>query len=300
MRAPDPRCVDWLDLVASLCRNPGSHFPRAALADQLADTYGCAVSWNWLDSDGSYGFEMRDPIPGFPSEEEAVRWSLEGVPNHPVLRWYALSRETTPMSVGRVPRLVAPKSDLVREMLAPRGLEQQLSIPYRMGEGSHRAFVLARSGEDFPDDLVDVARFIQPLIAMLDRQATASERAGGDLGDLDLTGRELAVLQLLREGLTAAAIAARLLISPRTVHTHLRNVYRKLGVSDRMQAVLVCQELGLLPVAGRDGVLAGDGLPVHWKSALPVASTSPVTVPSRTGAAQVTVADSPPDRERLA
>ena len=60
-----------------------------------------------------------------------------------------------------------------------------------------------------------------------------------------LTGRELTVLGLLRDGRTAHAIAHRLGISPRTVHTHLANLYRKLGVNDRLQAVLVAQELGV-------------------------------------------------------
>lgn len=286
MRAPDQRCAEWLDLAVSLCRNPAARFPRAAVADQLAETYGCSVSWNWLEADGSYGFEMRDPIPGFPSEEEAIRWSTEGIPHHPVLRWYAVTRQTTPMSIGRVPTQVAPRLDLIHELLGPRGLEQQLSIPYRLGAGTHRAFVLARPDEDFPDDLFDAARFIQPLIAMLDRQATTLARAGQHLGDLDLTGRELAVLQLLREGLTASAIGHRLLISPRTVHTHLRSIYRKLGVADRMQAVLVAHELGLLPLA-ETGDPRSSHLRIRWKSPHRLASPEPVPAPLRAGVAPV-------------
>ena len=57
------------------------------------------------------------------------------------------------------------------------------------------------------------------------------------------------MLQLLSEGLTAEAIAHRLAISPRTVHTHLAHVYRKLGVVDRMRAVLVAEAAGLVTVA---------------------------------------------------
>jgi DNA-binding NarL/FixJ family response regulator len=63
-----------------------------------------------------------------------------------------------------------------------------------------------------------------------------------------LTARELVVLSLLAEGLTATSIARRMHISPRTVHRHLGHVYRKLGASDRLAAVVRGQRLGLLAV----------------------------------------------------
>lgn len=58
-----------------------------------------------------------------------------------------------------------------------------------------------------------------------------------------LTPREAAVLRLLADGLTAAAIARRLSVSERTIHKHLEHVYAKLSVSDRLSAVLLAQEL---------------------------------------------------------
>lgn len=53
----------------------------------------------------------------------------------------------------------------------------------------------------------------------------------------ELTAREVEVLRLLREGLTNARIAHRLVISPHTVNMHLRSVYAKLGVASRSAAV---------------------------------------------------------------
>jgi DNA-binding CsgD family transcriptional regulator len=61
------------------------------------------------------------------------------------------------------------------------------------------------------------------------------------------TARELLILDLGSRGLTAAAIARRLATSPRTVHKHLENLYRKLGVSDRASAVRVAVAAGYLP-----------------------------------------------------
>ncbi len=51
-----------------------------------------------------------------------------------------------------------------------------------------------------------------------------------------LTGREMEVLRLLAQGLTDAQIAEQLVISPRTVNTHLRAIYGKIEVSSRSAA----------------------------------------------------------------
>ena len=51
-----------------------------------------------------------------------------------------------------------------------------------------------------------------------------------------LTAREVEVLQLVAQGLTDAQVADRLVISPRTVNTHLTSIYNKLGVDTRTAA----------------------------------------------------------------
>ena len=48
--------------------------------------------------------------------------------------------------------------------------------------------------------------------------------------------RETEVLRLVAAGLTDGEIAERLVLSPRTVHAHLRTIYRKLGVTSRTAA----------------------------------------------------------------
>ena len=64
--------------------------------------------------------------------------------------------------------------------------------------------------------------------------------------DTRMTERELQVLGLLAEGLLATSIASRLRLSPRTVHKHLGNIYRKLGVHDRLVAVSLARLQGLV------------------------------------------------------
>lgn len=62
-----------------------------------------------------------------------------------------------------------------------------------------------------------------------------------------LSERELEVAALLVDGLTYQEIAHTLFISVNTVKTHLKNIYGKLGVHDRQEAVDKAGELGLLP-----------------------------------------------------
>lgn len=61
-----------------------------------------------------------------------------------------------------------------------------------------------------------------------------------------LTERELEILQLLAEGLSNQEIADNLIISLGTVKAHSSNIYRKLDVSNRAQAIVRAQELRLL------------------------------------------------------
>jgi DNA-binding NarL/FixJ family response regulator len=61
----------------------------------------------------------------------------------------------------------------------------------------------------------------------------------------ELTARESDVLRLLAQGLTDAQIAANLIVSRRTVHAHLRAIYRKLDVSSRSAATRWALEHGL-------------------------------------------------------
>jgi DNA-binding NarL/FixJ family response regulator len=57
--------------------------------------------------------------------------------------------------------------------------------------------------------------------------------------DFQLTARELEVLALLPTGATASAIGSMLFLSEATVKTHLANIYRKLGATNRAQAVSI-------------------------------------------------------------
>ena len=61
----------------------------------------------------------------------------------------------------------------------------------------------------------------------------------------ELSSRELDVLRLLRSQLSGPEIARELMVSLNTMRTHTKNIYMKLGVNNRREAVQRAAELGL-------------------------------------------------------
>jgi DNA-binding NarL/FixJ family response regulator len=84
-----------------------------------------------------------------------------------------------------------------------------------------------------------VERFAEPVAA-----PGIPERLAG------LTERELDVLRLVTRGLSNAEVAAEMVVAETTVKTHVARILAKLGVRDRVQAVVVAYETGFVSRAG--------------------------------------------------
>ena len=113
-----------------------------------------------------------------------------------------------------------------------------------------------------PTQLVDAIRIVaagDALLApsvtrrLLDRFARSlPDRQPAPASLSTLTEREVEVLHLLASGLSNAELSERLFVSEATVKTHVSNLLRKLGVRDRVQAVILAYEAGLvLPGSSR-------------------------------------------------
>jgi DNA-binding NarL/FixJ family response regulator len=72
-----------------------------------------------------------------------------------------------------------------------------------------------------------------------------SERRPTDAPFPDLTDSERAVLRMMATGANNAAIARELSLSPKTVRNYISNIFRKLQVADRAQAIVVAREAGI-------------------------------------------------------
>jgi DNA-binding NarL/FixJ family response regulator len=116
-----------------------------------------------------------------------------------------------------------------------------------------------------PEELVDGIRAVHTGRSLLSPSITrrmievylARAPSGPPPGVADsLTPRELEILGLLGRGLSNAEIATSLVVSETTVKTHVGRVLMKLGLRDRVQAVIYAYETGVItighpPVAGR-------------------------------------------------
>jgi non-specific serine/threonine protein kinase len=115
-----------------------------------------------------------------------------------------------------VPRPPADRPDLERSLVALRAGLDERALAAAWAEG--RALTLEQA----------------VAVALERAPANATVQPGYPAG---LTAREVEVLGLVAAGLSDTQVAAKLVISPRTVSTHLTSIYRKLGITLRGEAV---------------------------------------------------------------
>jgi DNA-binding NarL/FixJ family response regulator len=136
-------------------------------------------------------------------------------------------------------------------MLTTFGLDEYVVESLRAGASG---FLLKDAP---PEDLVEAIRIVaagEALLApsvtrrLLDRVASKLPPAHEDSIPAlsELTERELEVLKLVARGLSNAEIAEKLVLSETTVKTHVSRVLAKLDIRDRVQAVILAYETGLV------------------------------------------------------
>lgn len=214
-----------------------------------------AIGWNSVDQSTGVASVHGNP-PEIYEESGIPAEVLATVRDHPMIVSYG--REWSPggMPMPRPRRMsdVVSRHDLRRtvayaELLGPIRADRQFTIlTAYAGPGVGTCWTFALDRGDFSDGTMELAIALQPLLVSLERAQDAlfaahRPRAVDDHG---LTPREIEVLALVAEGLTASAIGSVLRISTLTVRKHLENTYRKLGENDRLLAVRRAQEFGLI------------------------------------------------------
>lgn len=117
-----------------------------------------------------------------------------------------------------------------------------------------RAAGLLLGGDDYvvkppdPDELLARAR----RLISRSRRGRAASPARGPI-DAELTSREREVLELLAGGMRPKQIARELVISPKTVASHIQRVLAKLGVHSRAEAVAIAYREGFIGLSGPPG-----------------------------------------------
>ncbi|MFI6862525.1 response regulator [Streptomyces sp. NPDC050421] len=148
-------------------------------------------------------------------------------------------------------------------LLAGAGVEHPVKVlvvtTFNLDEYVYEALRAGASGfllkDAPPAQLLHGIRTVETGQALLDpevtrrlvgRYAARIRPTGGTPEDLPLTPRELEVLRLIADGFSNSEIAVTLLISPETVKTFVSRILAKLGLRDRVQAVVYAYRQGLV------------------------------------------------------
>ena len=199
------------------------------------------ASWAW------YHWANRDPASARATAEEAR--TLAAAPDQPLV-WLATHR-----LLGEIETAAGHRAAAESHLAAALELADICETPF---ERALALLALAElrttmgNVEEAAVLLDGVRQICIPLVAAPTLasakalEARLSARPPEERYPAGLTEREVEVLRLLPRGLSNAEIAEALFVSPRTVQTHLTNLYAKLDVGGRAEAVAYAMAHGLV------------------------------------------------------
>jgi DNA-binding CsgD family transcriptional regulator len=159
---------------------------------------------------------------------------------------------------GALGRIAAGMGDIEaaeRHFAAAVQMEERLGSPPFLAHAqlAHGRALLSRGGpgdrrraQHLAEQAATARRIGMPVVAA-DAEALADEASGVRGGTGALTAREREIALLIADGLANRAIAERLVLSERTVETHVRNLLAKLGLANRTQVAAWAARLRTTP-----------------------------------------------------
>jgi DNA-binding CsgD family transcriptional regulator len=221
-----------------------------ALADRRAFPPETLAALNELIPCDSLGYSDLDRVrrrtldyvgtdEGDANHDAPPFWSI--VDEHPLCRHHQAYADFSAVRLSDVisrPRLV--NSRIYAEWFRPLGIAAELEVGLTRSRVRTHNFVLDRAHGDFSLRDRAILELLRPHLRRIHEMTELRRTAGASQPDdlQRLTAREAEILELVAAGLTNAAIAERLWVSPGTVKKHLENVYAKLGVANRAAAVV--------------------------------------------------------------
>lgn len=233
-RRGDPGAFDALDEALELSR-PGGHLQR------LGHVHAARAEAAWLAGDTERAVEEARAAYPLALEKRHLWFAGELA----YWQWKADALDEVPDWIAEPYRLQLA-GDARRAAVA----WQARGCPYEAA----RALAEADDEEILLEALVELERLGAGPAAKLVRQTLRAQGAAVPRGPRpstranpgELTARELDVLRLVAAGKRNAAVAAELVLSPRTVDHHVSAILRKLQVRTRGEATATASELGLL------------------------------------------------------
>jgi DNA-binding NarL/FixJ family response regulator len=187
-------------------------------------------------------------------DDPAFRGFMVGVLRDAGLNVLAAVDANSAMAIAREHPADAAVLDVSLPGLSGFGLCRELREIYGSGlpvlfvsgeqtDAKERATGILVGGDDYMVKPLDPDELLARLRRLLERA-----RAWGKPAASDLSEREIEVLQLVAEGLPPSQVATRLVISPKTVSSHVQRILAKLNAHTRAQAVAIAYEAGLIRV----------------------------------------------------
>ena len=234
-----------LDAAVSLAgeRSVGGFIDRT-MALLCSKVRGELVSFNEISLyQGTVTVSLRPYRDDHPALVQSLNQVLR---EHPMFLWYMSQPDWSPVRLSDlVDQETLVTSRVYREVLVKVGGQYAMLLAVTPPTSEHWLYFMAnRQSSDFSDSELNFARMLHPALIAL--YASLSGASVDKQVRSQVTHRELLVLRHLAAGYTAKHIGHELGISQRTVHKHLENLYRKLGTSDRLGAVLKGRGIGLL------------------------------------------------------
>lgn len=187
-----------------------------------------------------------DLYPDAPKFTAPTRQTGATLGDNPVVCHWSTGIDPAPRRVSDlVGRREWRRTSTFANVLGPMGTPHLVGIPLYRSTTGGPSYAIARSGRDFTDDDLSTLGAIQAALVVLHRRFQPL-RSAHDPVTGELSSRELEVLALLAQGLSGRQVAHRLGLALGTVRKHLERIYAKLGVHDRMNAVIAGQERGLI------------------------------------------------------